>query len=512
MPASPIPQPSHSHRRSNTFSDRDRDARDANCMPLDANPIPISDPDTDDATWMSHLRPIPGGTLPIPDLANIRLTLTHCPLWANLLAFDLAHYEIMALRPPPFALPSSTSNPSHDHGPALKWTDHHDTLLLDWLQRHSIHVQSLATVSQAVRSIAHSQPYHPIRDYFNSLTWDGTPRLDTWLSDYLGAYPSLYSRAVGRLFLVAAVTRTFNPGTKYDYCLILEGPQGTRKSTALRVLADPWFAESNYSLGSMNSVLSLRGILIMELPELSALEKVEVSTIKQALSCQVDRVRPPYGRHVIDIPRESVFAGTSNHDTYLHDETGNRRFLPVRTGEISLIDTDALTLDRDQLWAEAVQLYRSRKIKCYLEGQVLALQVEREQRARYQSDPWESGIETWLRDGHYTAVTIEQVLTSCVQLPLKEQKKGAQMQAARCLRALGWERYKSTGGGRKWIWRLKAGGGAGTGGVSTGKPAIHEAGAGTGAGIGSSRLSPGLGKRVGIGPEEQDYESNPDED
>jgi predicted P-loop ATPase len=398
-------------------------------------------------------------------------------------------------------------------------------MLLDWLQRHSIHVQSRQAVSQAVHSIAHQHPFHPIRDYFSSLAWDGQYRLDSWLTTYLGAYSSMYSRAVGRLFLVAAITRTFEPGTKYDYCVILEGPQGTRKSTALRVLADPWFAESNYSLGSLNSVLSLRGVLIMELPELSALEKVEVSTIKQSLSCQIDRVRPPYGRHVIDIPRESVFAGTSNHDTYLHDETGNRRFLPIRTGDVSRIDTDALARDRDQLWAEAVVWYRARRIKCYLEGQTLAQQAEREQRARYQSDPWESAIEAWLKTGSpggYTQVSVEQILTACLQLAVKDQKKTAQMQVAKCLRALGWERYKSTGGGRKWVWRLREGSEALVSGLVSGRDpdpdsdSDSDSGSDSGNVVAIDALTPNgghghggrgkLGGRVGVSPDLQDYE------
>ena len=429
---------------------------------------------------MQHLRPIPGGLIPIPDLANVRLSLLHCPAWAGLLSFNLSRYEISAMRPPPFS--EYLLNPPTC---PFQWTDHHDTLLLDWLQVHGIGVQHIATISQAVRSVAYANPYHPIRDHFSRLQWDLKPRVSTWLCDYLGVEHNMYAHAVGRVFLVAAVSRVFEPGIKYDYCLILEGPQGTRKSTALRTLSEPWFAESNYELGSLNSVLSLRGVLLMELPELSALEKSQVSAIKQFLSCQEDRVRPPYGKHVIGLPRESVFAGTSNHDTYLQDETGNRRFLPIKTGVLAPIDVDALARDRDQLWAEAVALYYTNEVKCYLESEALAWQAEREQRSRFQSDPWETIIWNWLEAGHYTAVTTDQVLTNCIQMPVKDQKKGHQMQVSRCLKALGWERRQSTTGGRKWLWRPAKPG-------TTHSAAFSTNGERT--------------QRVGIDPFQQDYE------
>lgn len=440
--STPKPNPTHSHRRSYAGPPEpepepkpDSDGRDTR----------LADPDS----WKKHLRLVPGGLVPLPDLANIRLTLTHHPDWSGLLAFDECRYSMAGTRRPPFIhFPSSITYPFY-------WSDHYSTLLLDWLQRHDLQVQSVNTVNQAAESVAREHSYHPIRDYLSALTWDRRPRVCTWLNDYLGVPHDIYSHGVGRVFLLAAVSRVMEPGCKYDYCLILEGPQGTRKSTALRTLTEPWFAESTYQLGSMNSILSMRGILLLELPELSALEKISVSIIKQAISCQTDRVRVPYGRHVIDLPRECVFAGTSNLDTYLHDETGGRRFLPVKTGLAAPINIPALSRDRDQLWAEAVTLYHASEVQCYLESDYLARQAEREQRARYQPDSWEGMIEEWLMRTCKIQISLETVLTDVISLSVKEQKRNDMMRAAACMRALGWERFRERAGDRKWLWRKK---------------------------------------------------------
>ena len=184
--------------------------------------------------------------------------------------------------------------------------------------------------------------------------WDGDRRVHNWLATYLGVKPSEYAAAVGSRWLIAAVARIYPPGCKNDCCLILEGKQGTLKSTALRTLAEPWFTDDMPELGTKDSQLNLRGIWVIELSELDSMTRGEVGHVKAYLSRATDHFRPPYGHAPIDVPRECVFAGTSNKGAYLRDETGGRRFWPVQCGPI---DIPYLKQDRDQLFAEAVALY-----------------------------------------------------------------------------------------------------------------------------------------------------------
>src|SRR4029077_167441 len=188
------------------------------------------------------------------------------------------------------------------------------------------------------------------------LHWDGVERVDTWLAAYLGAEGTEYARAVGSRWLISAVARIFRPGAKADCCLILEGAQGIRKSTALRTVAGEYFTDELADLGSKDAAMQTRGVWIIELSELDNLSHAEVARIKAFMSPHTDLFRPPYGMRLVESPRQCVFAGTVNHGSYLRDETGGRRFWPVVCGKIDIAE---LQRDRDQLWAEAKAKYRS---------------------------------------------------------------------------------------------------------------------------------------------------------
>ena len=175
--------------------------------------------------------------------------------------------------------------------------------------------------------------------------------------------------------------------------LVLEGSQGARKSTALKILAgEEWFTDELPDLGSKDAAMHMQGVWIIEIAEFDAIGKAEVSRIKAFLTRTTDRFRPPYGRYTIEVPRSCAFAGTVNPDTYLRDETGNRRFWPVRCG---MIDIDALARDRDQLWAEAVARFRDGAI-WWLDTPELVATATAEQAKRYQADAWDDLIEHWL--------------------------------------------------------------------------------------------------------------------
>ena len=247
-----------------------------------------------------------------------------------------------------------------------------------------------------------------MREYLDSWKWDGTPRLDHWLVKYLGCPDNDYTGAVGSRWLISAVARVMQPGCKADCVLILEGPQGSYKSTALKILGSKWFTDELPSIGTKDSAMQTFGVWIIELAELESLTQAAVSKIKSFISRTTDRSRPPYGRRLIESPRQCVFAGSVNHSTYLRDETGGRRFWPVEVGQIQI---DQLSADRDQLLAEAYVRYRE-GAPWWLDTPDLIQAAEQEQAARFIGDPWDSRIASWLegRDD----VSIAEVLRGAI--------------------------------------------------------------------------------------------------
>jgi len=257
---------------------------------------------------------------------------------------------------------------------------------------------------------------------------------------------------VGKRWLISAVARIYKPGCKVDHSLILEGPQGVFKSTGLRFLFTPWFTDALSEIGSKDSALELRGVWLIELAELDMLARAEVSKIKAYMSRMIDRFRPPYGRVPVSYPRECVFAGTVNNSTYLRDETGGRRFWPVKCGPI---DLKGLERDRDQLWVEARDAYHS-GARWWLEGKEVIQAATAEQEERYDSDAWHDLMLEWLI-GKDT-VTITEVLTECLRKARDHWTQTDQNRVSRTLRALKWERFRlprsSVNDSRQWAYRL----------------------------------------------------------
>ena len=210
------------------------------------------------------------------------------------------------------------------------------------------------TMHDAVTRIALEYQFNPILDYLDGLKWDGQKRIDTWLTVYLGAEDTPLHRAMGRKWLLAAVRRVRQPGCKFDNIPTLEGPQGSLKSTLVREMAGGRenFSDADILQSDKREQQELcEGVWFYEIAELSGLHKGEVEKVKAFASRQEDKARPAYARRVSVRPRTCVFVGTTNDDEYLQDQTGNRRFWPIRIGRI---DIEAFRRDRDQLFAEAV--------------------------------------------------------------------------------------------------------------------------------------------------------------
>ncbi len=222
---------------------------------------------------------------------------------------------------------------------------------------------------------------HPIREYLNGLQWDGTPRLDRLIIDYIGADDNELNRVMTRKHFTAAVARVMEPGCKYDYCLVIAGREGIGKSTLFRVMGGEWFSDSVITLEGTRGMEQIRSGWILELPELGSIKRSDVEQIKARMSSQVDTCRPAYGTVVEAYPRQSIFCGTTNEDHFLKGDTGNRRFWVIavdpalrKMGE----PRESIEADRDQLWAEARWRYR--------QGEELFLPPEMEAEARRRQD------------------------------------------------------------------------------------------------------------------------------
>ena len=214
------------------------------------------------------------------------------------------------------------------------------------------------TVAEAIELVANHDSYHPVIDWINSEPWDGVERVETFFSEYVGAEDSIYTRQVARALFVAASARLMEPGHKFDYAVILEGLQGIRKSTLVSALAnDQWFGELNRDVENGQKVVEqTRGRWFVELPELSAFGKREAEEIKAFVSQTGVQARMAYARYESVSPRQFVLVGTTNKDTYLKDETGNRRFWPVPVPAID-IDVDRIRRDIQQIHAEAMVMF-----------------------------------------------------------------------------------------------------------------------------------------------------------
>lgn len=372
-------------------------------------------------------------------IANVALVLRADPGFAGKLRFD----QLLAAsvcRDMPW-------RPGAEWRP---WSDLDDIALAEQLQLLGLPVRK-TTVADAVAMVAGESPHHPIAEWLDGLAWDGTKRLDIWLSTYLGVADTPYTRAVGRATLVAGIARIRRPGCKADHVLILEGPQGAGKSQAVAALSPlpEWFTDEIADLGTKDSAQGLCGKWLIELPELSAMRRGEVETIKAFVARSVDHYRPSYGRRAEDFPRQCVFIGSTNADAYLADDTGNRRFWPVAVGKIDLA---GLRRDRDQLWAEAAAEF-AKGTRWWLDtdGEALA---KVEQADRQPEDPWTGYVLEWA-EAHPVFV-IERFLTAAplnLGLGMAPDAVGDReyKRVASILRRVGWVRGERCRiGGRRY--------------------------------------------------------------
>lgn len=257
-------------------------------------------------------------------------------------------------------------------------------------------INSVQKVEDALTLEMERNRFHPIRDYLRSLKWDGTPRVDTMLIDYLGARDNIYVREASRKVLTGAVARVMEPGCKFDLVLMLVGPQGAGKSTLIKRLGQRWFSDTFLSVQGKEALEQIQGAWLIEMAELAGLKKAEVESVKHFISKQEDVFRPAYARTSETFPRQCIFIGTTNDPEFLRDPSGNRRFIPVdidktrSTKDVFHIPQEEI----DQIWAEAFELYMSGETLWL--GEEAEMLAKEEQRAHSESDEREGIITSFL--------------------------------------------------------------------------------------------------------------------
>jgi len=390
--------------------------------------------------------------VPLGNIANAMLALREDQRVKDVFAYDEMLRAVMVAAPLPGDEPEAvfTPRPVHD-------TD--VSAVQEYLQLAGLERLGKDTTHQGVDLRAMERAFHPVRAYMSGLRRDGTKRLGKWLTTYLGVKPNDYATEIGIMFMVAVVARVFEPGCKCDYMLVLEGPQGARKSTVCMILGDIWFSDNLPDIRSAGKDVAqhLNGKLIIEVAEMSALDRAEAAALKAFITRTAERYRPSYGRKEVIEPRQCVFIGTTNKGVYLRDETGGRRFWPVKVGKI---DIDALSRDRDQLFAEAVQSYQS-GVKWWPDGDFERKHIQPEQEARYETDAWEQAVMLWL-DGRDPAtgashdhprqeVTILDTARGALHIDTPKLGTADQRRIAAILEHLGWIRGPRRGAKRPWM-------------------------------------------------------------
>lgn len=288
-----------------------------------------------------------------------------------------------------------------DTGTSKEWSDACQSNLSRYLSDAYGLRKFSSELTSAIQSVSELNAYHPVRDYLDSLPmWDKRSRIPTLLHDYLGAVQSSYVEEITKRWMAAAVGRIYEPGMKFDSMLLLSGKQGVGKSTFFRKLAiqSEWFTDSVSSLDSKSASEDIQGRWIVELSELSAMRKSEVESTKSFLSRQSDRYRPAYGRYVQIMDRQCVFAGTTNEDSFLRDDTGNRRFWCVHVdGNAEKSVWKDLDDEVDQIWAEAKILYLEHSGDIgWFNGNDIRNEIEVQDQSFREVDPWKPIIESWL--------------------------------------------------------------------------------------------------------------------
>jgi len=348
--------------------------------------------------------------------------------------------------------------------PAKEWGDADDIhLTLRFQREKSMPRMSRDTVTQAVIEIAHRHNRNCAKDFLESLEWDGEERIDDFFTDHFGAPGSEYVKAAAKNFWLSLVARVYRPGCQSDHMIVLEGAQGIGKSSALRIVGGDWFCEQHESVTKKDFYENLQGKLLVEISEMDSFNRSEVTKVKQVITTVSDRYRESYGRKSIDHPRQCIFAGTTNSDSWNRDESGARRFWPIACK--GQIDTEAIRKNREQYFAEAVHRFNAGE-----SWHVMPIEETRnEQEARYVEPAWCEPIQFYIENvsvwdvDHWkstpraeslTELSAAEVLKDALHMPEAAWTKSNEMRVGEALRFMGWTKKDKRHEGRvgkRWL-------------------------------------------------------------
>lgn len=342
--------------------------------------------DEDDDSWVLEMD-VDGKGNYMATIHNAKMILSHDPLLKGKIRKNefTKKYRVFG------ALPWNTDERERD------WEDNDDSGLRYYIEK-VYQIKGKANIEDAWGLVANENRYHPVRDYLESLVWDGVPRVETLFIEFMGAEDNAYTRAVSRIALTAAVARIFAPGIKYDNVVVLVGPQGCGKSTILKKLGRDWFSDTLTTMQGKEAYEQIQGFWIIEIGELAAMKRYEVETVKQFTSKSEDSYRAAYGHHVETHKRQCVFFGTTNTYDFLKDMTGNRRFFPVDVHPEKAVKDVWKDLDTkavDQIWAEAVSLFRNGE-KFYMWNDDLKRMAEEVQDSHLEESPLTGAVLAFL--------------------------------------------------------------------------------------------------------------------
>jgi predicted P-loop ATPase len=397
-----------------------------------------------DTAWRTMLRRSTNGN-PIADVRNVLIILRNEPGFNPAFAFDEMQQAVRVLENPLICADAR-------HNPLLpRYADPEDvTRLQEWLQQVALPRLGREHVENALDEFARAHPVHPIRNWLSSAAWDGTPRLAAFLHKGLGTPDDDYHRQIGAMFLIAMAARVFAPGCQSDYMIVLEGPQGEEKSKFCRLLAgDEYFSDHLPKLegDQVRVSMHMRGKWLIEISELSAFSKAEAGALKAFITRREEIYTPKYGRKERREPRQCLFIGTTNDDEYIRDDTGGRRFWPVK---VARVDLAWLSTHRTQLFAEAVQAYHDGKPSWpsrEFEKSVIAPKQE----DRQVSDSWTDRVRE-ARDvlSIVTIAAIWEHMSGTNGSDLTRLDMVAQKRIASILKRDGWFKIKGNEGRVTW--------------------------------------------------------------
>lgn len=407
-----------------------------------------------DQSWIAKLL-VNGKGEVCSNVGNAAVIISNVEAWRGVLGINERYAELTLLKPPPYAdkIPERTYPCSLHEADYVRCAEWFTTV---WRVGIPDHI-----AAKAMLACAFNQRFDPVKDYLESLVWDGIDRLPTVLERFGNATgPEEYLAAVGICWFVQAVARVYEPGCQADATLVLEGDEGAGKTSFFRVIGGQWFAEGPpRDVGSKAMSEFIRGPWITEFGELSTFKRADFEEVKSFLTKKTERYRPAYGRDTSDFPRRCVFGGTTNNDEYLRDEPGNRRFWPVKCGVFDLV---GLAEARDQLLAEAVQRYKAFE-QWHLTPEEEALaRVEQDDRREVDEALTEAlstaltkGVPApitgfgpapstgggWAIEPNCVTVTMEQILRHVIG-DRGERDTNIQRRIGHVLKRLGWEKER----------------------------------------------------------------------